>query len=51
MDVVVDAYEWVNEYFIVTVDPNGDVTVRNRLGGKEDKREVHGPTFTRESCA
>lgn len=30
MDMVVDAFEWLNEHFIVTVDPNGGVTIRNR---------------------
>ncbi len=30
MEMVVDAFEWLNEHFIVTVDPNGGVTVRNR---------------------
>jgi len=30
MALIADAAEWLNEHFIVTVDPNGGVTVRNR---------------------
>jgi hypothetical protein len=30
LEMMVDALEWLHEHFIVTVDPNGGVTVRNR---------------------